>query len=67
MNTKLLRDVVEECRNEKEADLLPFPEQFAQCVAEMENCPNSCEETGGRRPAAFVTSSGLRFVFANDQ
>jgi hypothetical protein len=63
MSVKLLRDVAKESRNEKECDLLPFPEQFARCVAETTKQPNGSPEVKADKPTAFVTSSGLRFIF----
>ena len=63
MSTILLREIVEESQKNGPPDLLPFPEQFAECLAEITKKSNGPSDQHGDRPNAFITTSGLRFVF----
>ncbi len=65
MSTILLREIVEESQKNGPPDLLPYPKQFAECLAEMTKKSNGSSERRDDRPNAFITTSGLRFVFSD--
>ena len=63
MPRKPLSEFVKECRDLDNPEVLPFPDQFARYVDGLQREDNPSEESPNGDSDAFVTASGLMFLY----